>query len=643
MRLAALTPMRPTDGAFWVCCIFPLLALEALDLAETATRPLALLNGLLNGSGGRETGDRVGKNAGEKAGKKVGEKAGEKAGGRPRSGQQTVQACNGPAHSEGVVPGMALAAAYSRCPTLLCRDRQPIREAARLAQLADIAYGFTSDVSLVPADGHSPGQAAGQYQNQGLLLECAGSLTLFGGAPALLQSLQHTWQQLGHHCDLSIAHTPLAAQILARARLRLPPDQTSVAERARQALRHVRLAHGPWHPKVVERFSASGLHTFGEVLLLPRAALGRRFGAALLRDLDRLTGALPDPRPAITPRPYFRAGVQLLEDLRHRDGLIFPMHRLLKDLSEWLRLRQLATDAITWRFGDGRRPPISVAVNLSRPSLDVARLLELSKLQLERTGLMPEINTIELQSLNPTRTRAEPLSLFTNDHAGAAGHRQAPAYLLDLFQARLGEEGLRGITLADDHRPELSWRPVAPSFAPTPTAPTPTFAPSFAPSFSPSFSPMVAPLTAGVRDDGPPLGLRPLWLLPKPRRIAAAVGATAAPLQLLRGPERIDVAWWALAEHHPQPPVPDAGAAAASIHAAAATAATADSTGRTDSTAGNMPISMTVNMTVNMKEVPLLAPTVARDYYIARDAQGVLCWVYRTHEGGDWFLHGYFA
>ena len=153
----------------------------------------------------------------------------------------------------------------------------------------------------------------------------------------------------------------------------------------------------------------------------------------------------------------------------------------------------------------------------------------------------------------------------------------------DLFQARLGEAGLRCITLADDHRPELSWRAIAPSVAPDARMPDARM-----------------PTAGGYSDCAGVPGPRPLWLLPEPRRIADA------PLQLLRGPERIDVAWWALAEQQPQ-----------------------RSAGVEIQTTGEW-----------------LAPTVARDYYIARDAQGVLCWVYRTHEANEsssWFLHGYFA
>ncbi len=34
---------------------------------------------------------------------------------------------------------------------------------------------------------------------------------------------------------------------------------------------------------------------------------------------------------------------------------------------------------------------------------------------------------------------------------------------------------------------------------------------------------------------------------------------------------------------------------------------------------------------------------VARDYYIARQAQGARLWVYQERQTGHWYLHGVFA
>ncbi|MGN6702570.1 MAG: Y-family DNA polymerase [Burkholderiaceae bacterium] len=77
---------------------------------------------------------------------------------------------------------------------------------------------------------------------------------------------------------------------------------------------------------------------------------------------------------------------------------------------------------------------------------------------------------------------------------------------------------------------------------------------------------------------------RPTWLLPSPRPLPVAGGQPqfGGHLTLLTEPERIEAGWW---DDDP----------------------------------------------------------VSRDYYIARNPRGQLCWVYRDHAAGHWYLHGLFG
>jgi protein ImuB len=76
--------------------------------------------------------------------------------------------------------------------------------------------------------------------------------------------------------------------------------------------------------------------------------------------------------------------------------------------------------------------------------------------------------------------------------------------VLDRLAARLGETAVQSVQLHADHRPERAWQSL--------------------PGASGSTS-------------SPNLALRPCWLLPNPRSIAA-------PTELLAGPERIESGWW---------------------------------------------------------------------------------------------------
>jgi protein ImuB len=655
----------------WLCLRFPSLPLESvtmLDDGMARTRPLAVVD------------------AGHGRG---------------------VFDCNGAARAAGIRPGMSLATAFSLAATLACRPRDLVAEQARLLALAEFACGFSSQVSTCVPDA--------------VVLEGARSLRLFGGIAPLRARVEAHFLALGHHCDAGIAHTPLAAELLARARVRLDSAEPAVVERA---LAHLPLRHTHWDARTLGQLHDSGLRTLGQVLALPRPALGRRHGQALLDYLARLTGAVADPRPPVVPRERFTAGIALPECVEQADSLLFPMRRLAADLTAWLQARQAGARAIAWHFGHPHRAASVLRIDFADAGADPARLLALSRLHLERrAGSLPaEVDHIALHALVTEPLRATDDDLFTMAVRRRTGHRE----LLDRLAARLGPEAIGGVEVVDAHPPELGWRhvdlvgdnhdlvgdnhrgnrhggsnaahrrtehrtgvehrtasgqrgrrrtrgdgaaPAQPSrrqeTPPRPPASggaawkrsaaredpvaggrsagsargpqriraaTGDSVPGKAPAAcaqqedSPatgdnrrvagSSRPTARDCTpddctadhraaAGSPPDGPAARIRPLWLLAEPRRI------TPARLQLLRGPERIEI------------PVPVAGIDAATTtpagHQAPAPHPSAQSPARDP-----------------VQDKPLL-----RDYFVARDRDGALCWVFTCT--GTWYLHGYFA
>lgn len=93
----------------------------------------------------------------------------------------------------------------------------------------------------------------------------------------------------------------------------------------------------------------------------------------------------------------------------------------------------------------------------------------------------------------------------------------------------------------------------------------------------------IPPLTGAPRASLSTSALKPLWLLPAAQQLTEQDGQPYwhSPLQLLQGPERIDSQWW------------------------------------------------------QQRQV--------RDYYIAHNASGILCWVYRDCLQQRWYLHGLFG
>lgn len=430
---------------------------------------------------------------------------------------------NGAAQAQGLRPGQSLATAQSICPDLALAWRQPEREAAALDQLADWAWRFTPQVSLAPPDA--------------LLLELAGSLRLFRGLDRLQRQILEGIRGLGYSGLPGMAPTPLAALALARAGLCPDPDALAaglnfdpghdgslrrawteaVARAARPLLAGLPLSCLERPRSEQEQLADMGLHRVADLLRLPRQALGRRFGRPLLDHLDRLTGKRPDPRPSVTPPPSFTADLHFLEDVGRQQALLFPMRRLLSQLEDWLRLRQLTSRRLHWILRHPRHEDCPIEVRCAHPQRDLQRWLELSRLCLERSPGLPEVASLSLQvtDLESHAGQADTLFPLHGDQE-ATVH---PATLLDLLGARLGFDACQGIRPADDHLPELAWRPA-----------------------------VAGERHATTRDDHGDLlpGPRPLWLLDPPQPLASHDGRPHwhGPLMLQRGPERLDLLPW---------------------------------------------------------------------------------------------------
>ncbi len=406
-----------------------------------------------------------------------------------------VVACNSAALVCGIVNGSSLATAHSLSHRLVHFSRDIDAERERLRFLADAAYRFSGSVSI--------------QEPSAILLEVSGSLRLFGGIYGLKRSLISLLGEFGHQTAVGIAHTPLAALALARAgeNCELPrfPAAQDVKSLILKTLRRIPLCHTECDRDTIERFSNMGLETLGEVLRLPTAELGRRFGPKLLDYLERLSGQQPDPRICITPAAFFTSELGFLESISNKEALAFPMQRLAQDLGHWLVARQLGVMRIQWRFAPFNAAAATMEVEFAEPQQSKQTLLSISRLKLETMDLPEEVLSLRLASVRLTPWQAASHLLFAKtEQAGA----HSPTELIDQFKARLGDGVCCGISVDDDHRPEFAWSPTAPNM-----------------------------VSKGRRDQLAP-ARRPPWLLATPKP------AQRRQLKLLRGPERIDVGWW---------------------------------------------------------------------------------------------------
>ena len=377
-----------------------------------------------------------------------------------------------------------------------------------LAHLAEIAGGFTSRVSLEPPDA--------------VLLEVRGSFRLFGGARGLCRQLLDRCSAAGYALHWSLAPTPLAALVLARA-----GQGTIVLARDRLVglLAPLPLALLRWPDEALERLDSVGVRTLGAALRLPRAGFARRFGPKLLLTLDQLTGAAPELRRPVVRRERFRAQVEPAFELQTVALVLQHLEPLLDELERFLRTRQCGIDWLKLRLQHRKHPPTRLDLRLATAELQARHFAELLSLQLSRITLPAPVLRCELRSGVLQAFVAQSESVWRpGEHGGGAG-RESPA-LIERLCARLGSDAVYGLCLVPEHRPERAFGIAEPSAASLRNPTTRHTPRGHAPIGNASPAWWVA--------------RRPLWLLREPEVLIDAPQG----LQLLEGPERIETGWW---------------------------------------------------------------------------------------------------
>ncbi|MBC7574940.1 MAG: DNA polymerase Y family protein [Herminiimonas sp.] len=443
-----------------------------------------------------------------------------------------ILAANAPAQHKGIQAGMAVAAAQALDINLVVQVRDASREQAAIHALAGWATQFTPTVTL---------------EREGVLLEVQPSLRLFDGLSALGKRLIGGARKLGFAVEISVAPTPLAAWMLARARAADDRVRGCIAiDKLAPRLAPLPLYLFDWTPDCLDALTRLGVTSVGQCRALPRDGLMRRFGGMPLHDLDRAHGDLPDPRLCFVPPQQFFSKIELATELTNVDWLKLPIRQMLNELEGYLRARLQGTQELLLTFEQGRAVRTTVKVSLSTAQCFAEDFMLLVNEHLARTTLDAPVQAVSLCVAVLLPYEPENRTLV------ADGARQSMALLqlCERIEARLPPDRLYRIALNDDHRPEHAWRKDG---------------------------------NAGLTMDFPELP-RPAWLLAQPQPLSMAMGHPQyhGSLRLLTAPERIETGWW---DEH----------------------------------------------------------AVSRDYHVARNPSGQLCWIYRDHAQGRWYLHGLFA
>ncbi|MBC7716624.1 MAG: DNA polymerase Y family protein [Pseudorhodobacter sp.] len=447
---------------------------------------------------------------------------------------QRVLHANAAALALGVKPNLKRATALALAPQLTLGQADRQRDTQALTSVAHAALAFTPSVVFGAMD-DTLIEASNDAHT--VLLEVHASLRYFGGFERLLQALQTAVLPLGHTLQIASAPTAQGAALLSRMAASQPRHCTDVKALTRMLDSAPVWLLGPGRVHW-EALESMGLRSLGDLRRLPRAGLARRFGEALLDELDRALGQRPDPRVWLTLPEVFISKLELFARADTTEQVLHGASILLARLVAWAVARQVQVRRFTLRMlheprhrnqlsTHAQTPPVSeLEVALGEPSRDAAHLLVLLRERLANVQLAAPTLDLHLHCFDVAHRAAPNAELFPT----AGSEREGVTRLIERLQARLGAEHIQRLVAVQDHRPERGGVMQAAGLS--------TRVPS-------------ASRAVGAASNS--TAQRPVWLLPKPLALTerqARPLLDGRPLQLLCGPERIEAGWWdaALAE-----------------------------------------------------------------------------------------------
>ncbi|MDF9620640.1 DNA polymerase Y family protein [Pseudomonas entomophila] len=398
--------------------------------------------------------------------------------------RRVLRAVNPAASQLGLRAGQTLTAARALADGFTCVEVEPARIEQLQQLLAAWAYRFSAQVSL-----HYP---------RALLLEVGSSLQLFGPWPLFEAQLRQELAALGLRQRIVLASNPVAARMLANVHDGLAvasPDET------RAAVSNLPIDRAGLPPEASTTLARMGLRRLGEVVALPREALARRFSAQVQVHLDQLLGLRSLGLGFYQPPDRFEARLELNFDVESHQALLFPLRRLVTDLAAFLAGRDCGVQRFELHLEHAEGPDTRLMVGLLTAERDAAMLFELARGRLEPLRIPAPVRNLRLVAAD--------LPAFVPQHRVLFDPRAQQAQpweqLRERLRARLGDEAVKGLRAAADHRPECAWQG--------------------------TWQEGVGRLVIAP-------GSRPGWLLAEPRALSEAG------LRLLGNAERIESGWW---------------------------------------------------------------------------------------------------
>jgi protein ImuB len=354
-----------------------------------------------------------------------------------RGNAERLVACDAAAEARGLRVGLALAEARAMHPALVVAQEDAPADAALLAALADWCQRYTPLVALDPPDG--------------LLLDIGGCTHLFGGEQALRDDLVTCLARYGCTVRTGLADTIGAAHAAARF-----VDGAAVAAGGeRDFLAALPLAALRLSPETAAVLARVGLKSIGDIIDLPRAPLAARFGANLLRQLDRALGREQEPLTPLLPVPPYFTEQRFAEPIAREADVLRTVERLAGRLRVMLERRGEGARRIELTLFRTDGAVARIAVGTARPLRDAGGVRALFAERL--AALADEFDPgfgFDLARLAILVAEPAPPEQAGFGRADAAEQAAALDRLTDRLAARLGPRRVERLVAEDSHIPE---------------------------------------------------------------------------------------------------------------------------------------------------------------------------------------------
>src|SRR5262245_55315502 len=343
-------------------------------------------------------------------------------------------------------------------PTLAAVPEDAAADARLIEAIADWCQRYTPLVAVDPPDG--------------ILLDIGGCAHLFGGEERLRDDLLARMTRFGFSARAAIASTIGAAWAVARfgdaamagqaSRIYSPcrscssevGDPPTSARCEREQLVPLPLAALRLPSETVAALARLGLKRIGDIFDLPRAPLAARFGADLLRQLDRALGREDEPLTPRLPVARYVAEKSFHEPIAREEDVLASVERLAARLKTALAARGEGARRLELALFRTDGAVKRIAAGISRPLRDprAIRALFVERLAALGDKIDPGFgfDLARLSVLTAESCPDEQIGLGTREDQAELDR------LVDRLSARLGRRRVSRLVARDSHIPELA-------------------------------------------------------------------------------------------------------------------------------------------------------------------------------------------